>query len=200
MSFSTFVHLGRIPESFLVCLIVLVLALFGTRAQASSAGEWRYWQAQQGLADSFVATISRDLTGALWVVHGEPDPDVITHFDGRDFTFVKAPSVLKQFDSVDGKNGWSVDPHGLHRYLNGKWTSFGDLNISVPYYQHRTRGGRHWQPARGAIVSRQTGPDRGNGGFVVATPGARRDPGRPVQDWPFYHVREGPGRRRLDRR
>jgi signal transduction histidine kinase/DNA-binding response OmpR family regulator/ligand-binding sensor domain-containing protein len=106
-----------------------------TALYAASVGEWRCWQAEQGLADSFVASVTRDPNGVVWLTHG--DVHAITRFDGRRFTPIKSPSLFKGFDSQDGANGWVADQNGLHRLQDGKWIALPEAGIHVPsHFQH----------------------------------------------------------------
>ena len=83
-----------------LCRVLLTAALASSFSAAfgASFGEWRYWQAQHGLADSFIQAISRDPSGAIWAVHG--DIPAITRFDGRSFTLVKSPARFNPFHSA----------------------------------------------------------------------------------------------------
>jgi diguanylate cyclase (GGDEF)-like protein len=104
--------------------------MFSTEhVSVAGASEWRYWQREQGLADSFVVAVSRDQTGGLWMVHG--DVPAITRFDGRTLSLIESPPLYKRLDSVDGKSGWILDQNGLHRLQDGRWTSFANLNIAI---------------------------------------------------------------------
>ena len=120
-----------------VALATLLAAVPGL--PAADVAAWRYWQAEQGLADANVEFVSRDGTGAIWTVHG--DVPFISRFDGR--TIVKVPSrspSANQFDSVDGKNGWLADTGGLHYLQDGKWTAFPELSMfagTPDYFQTR---------------------------------------------------------------
>jgi diguanylate cyclase (GGDEF)-like protein len=109
---------------------LLFAALWALPPLHASAPEWRFWQAQQGLTDSYIGSISRDPSGAIWAVHG--DVPAITRYDGNGFTAVKSPVfVYKQFDSLDGKNGWVVDHHGLHHLQDGKWDVIPKVDLTV---------------------------------------------------------------------
>ena len=47
-------------------------ALSTPAVEASNHGEWRLWQSEQGLADSYVAGIARSPNDVYWVSHGDP--------------------------------------------------------------------------------------------------------------------------------
>jgi diguanylate cyclase (GGDEF)-like protein len=110
-------------------LVMGVLGFAGTPSPVEGRNDWRFWQEQQGLADSYVGGLSRDLNGGVWMVHG--DISAVTRFDGRDFTVVQSPPLYQRFDSADGKNGWAVDQNGLHRFQDGKWNAFPDSGAFV---------------------------------------------------------------------
>jgi signal transduction histidine kinase/DNA-binding response OmpR family regulator len=92
---------------------------------AAGSSIWRYWQAEQGLADSNVDFIERDMKGSLWAVHG--DVPAISHFDGLRWTHVPAPARHNRFDSADGQNGWVSDTDGLHHLQDGKWENYPQM-------------------------------------------------------------------------
>jgi len=98
------------------------------RLTAADAREWRYWQAEQGLADSHIGCINRDGGGAIWASHG--DVPALTRFDGRKPTLVSAPQIYQRFDSLDGSSGWVADIRGLHYRHDGRWDSFPRLELA----------------------------------------------------------------------
>jgi signal transduction histidine kinase/CheY-like chemotaxis protein len=94
------------------------------------AAEWRYWRADEGLAASYIGSLSLDRTGVLWVLHG--DFTHLTRFDGRRFTAIQSPRLFNRFESLDGQTGWVGDRAGAHYYDGAKWRSFTNLGFSVP--------------------------------------------------------------------
>jgi signal transduction histidine kinase/CheY-like chemotaxis protein/ligand-binding sensor domain-containing protein len=114
------------------CLILITVCVSPLRGD--DTGNWRYWQAEQGLADSFVMSVTRDPTGAIWMVHG--DEPAITRFNGRNFTIIHSPMLYNSFESLDGCSGWVADHNGLY-YFDGKWDSFPELGFTVPDYYLR---------------------------------------------------------------
>jgi diguanylate cyclase (GGDEF)-like protein len=130
---SNFVGLVRLP----IVLALLALTVSSESASGAGANEWRYWQKQQGMADSFVAAVSRDQAGGLWLTQG--DIAALTYFDGRKFTQLSAPLLHKRFDSIDGKSGWSVDMNGLYQFQDGKWNTFKNLKITLASHEMRSK-------------------------------------------------------------
>jgi len=124
--------------------LVRWLQLLALVVGPASAGDWRYWQARQGLADSFVSTISRDAGGAIWITHG--DVPAISRYDGWTFVTAKSPSLYKGFDTIDGKSGWVADHSGLHHFHDGSWEDIPDTGVTVPsrlqYSRALDMGGR----------------------------------------------------------
>ena len=114
------------------CLTLLTVCVLPARGADSE--DWRYWQADQGLADSYIMSISRDPTGAIWMVHG--DELAMTRFDGRSFTIIQSPLLYNRFESLDGQSGWVADHNGLY-YFHGNWDSFPELGFTVPDYYLR---------------------------------------------------------------
>ena len=111
-------------------ILIVGVALTTVPLVASNAGEWRTWQAGQGLGDSFIAGLSRDGNGAIWAVHG--DVPVLTRMDGRTFDLIPSPSLYNRFESLDGKSGWIADRRGLHYFRNGVSIDFPELKFIVP--------------------------------------------------------------------
>ncbi len=121
-----------LPAFLAACLTLFAMCVLPVRAD--DTGDWRYWQAEQGLADSYIMSISRDPTGAIWMVHG--DELAMTRFDGKRFNIIESPLLYNRFDSLDGHNGWVADHNGLY-YYHGKWDSFPELGFTVPDYYLR---------------------------------------------------------------
>ena len=121
--------------SFLTAWILLAAPASGLFA--ASSGEWRYWQAQQGLADSYIHAISRDAKGGIWAVHG--DLQAISHFDGRSFTVVKVGPASQALDSLDGKDGWIVDTRRLRYLHEGRLEPFPGVDVDVPNDRRQNR-------------------------------------------------------------
>jgi signal transduction histidine kinase len=85
----------------------------------SASGDWRFWQAEQGLSSSFSSSVSPGPDGSVWVTHG--DFGAIDRLDGRTVRTIRAPSIFDDFQSIDGKTGWLLDPNGLQAFWNGKF-------------------------------------------------------------------------------
>ena len=119
-------------EKRFVCLTILIVwfAMSASSTPAADSGEWRYWQTDQGLADSYVVAVSRDAGGTLWVTHG--DVYAMTRFDGMHVSIIPSPMLYNRFDTLDGQTGWVADHNGLHHLLNGKWDSFPELGFTAP--------------------------------------------------------------------
>ena len=121
-----------LPAFLAACLALFAVCI--SSARGDDKGDWRYWQAEQGLADSYIMSISRDPTGAIWMVHG--DELAVTRFDGRTFTIIQSPLLYNRFESLDGRSGWVADHNGLY-YFHGKWDSFPEVGFTVPDYYLR---------------------------------------------------------------
>ncbi len=118
-------------------ILIVGVALTTVPPVAGHAGEWRTWQAGQGLGDSFIAGLSRDGTGAIWAVHG--DFPALTRMDGRTFDLIGSPALYNRFETLDGKSGWMADRLGLHHSRNGVWSDFPELKFIVPSYYDQLR-------------------------------------------------------------
>jgi signal transduction histidine kinase/CheY-like chemotaxis protein len=118
---------------------IISLGIPAASAGAVADGQWRGWQSEQGLGDSNVEFMSREPSGAIWVVHG--DAQSITRFDGRRFTYLKASARHNAVESLDGKTGWIGDLNGLHRFADGGWTSFPEIKLDTrdtgSYFERR---------------------------------------------------------------
>jgi len=124
-------HCRRRGASFACWMIFIAwFVMSASSASAGNSGEWRYWQAEQGLADSYVVSVTRDSNGAVWMSHG--DSYAITRFDGMNFSILESPLLFNRFDSLDGQNGWVADHNGLYHLHLGKWDSFPEVGFSAP--------------------------------------------------------------------
>ena len=94
---------------------------------ASSLTEWRFWDSNDGLADRYVDSISRDRSGAIWATHG--DQRAISRFDGLTFERLQTPFRYNdhRFDTLDGKSGWAFEEDGLRHLQAGKWELFPEI-------------------------------------------------------------------------
>jgi signal transduction histidine kinase/CheY-like chemotaxis protein len=120
-----------LPFSAVLC------ALLAPAAFAESFGEWRYWQAQQGLADSYIVGLSRQPNGDLWAVHG--DLPAVSRFDGRNFTIFKSTPVFQGVDSLGGESAWIADTGGLHYFQDGTFQSFPGTGVFVSTFFNQRR-------------------------------------------------------------
>src|SRR5258708_5154053 len=98
---------------------------------AANPAEWRFWDSNDGLAQSFVAAISRDPTGAIWATHG--DIRSVSRFDGRKVALIPSPysNNGRRFDTLDGTNGWAAEEDGLRHLQDGKWEIFPQFKLSA---------------------------------------------------------------------
>ena len=103
-------------------LTLLLVAVFATKLSAGTSNEWRYWQAEQGLTDSYIESVSRTPEGIYWAVHA--DVAGLSRFDGREWVRVPSPFLRNPFDSLDGHSGWIFAANTLQHFANGKWDSF----------------------------------------------------------------------------
>jgi signal transduction histidine kinase/CheY-like chemotaxis protein len=100
----------------------LLLAIFGGKLQGGTSPEWRYWQTEQGLGDSYIESVSRTPDGLYWAVHA--DVAGLSRFDGRDWVRIPSSFLRNQFDSLDGRNGWIFSGNTIQHLEDGKWESF----------------------------------------------------------------------------
>src|SRR5450755_1414352 len=116
---------------YLPKLEFLLFALTALQLHASNPAEWRFWDSGDGLAERFVAAISRDPTGAIWLTHG--DVPALSRFDGRSFSRIPTPfsNNGRRFDTLDGRNGWAAEEDGLRYLQDGKWEIFPNLKLSA---------------------------------------------------------------------
>lgn len=112
-------------------LTILLLALTAFQLSASNPAEWRFWDSADGLVERYVASMSRDPTGALWLTHG--DVAALSRFDGRSFSRIPTPfsNNGNSFDSLDGRNGWTAEEDGLRHLQDGRWEIFPTLKLSA---------------------------------------------------------------------
>jgi streptogramin lyase len=113
-----------------VLLAVILLSSAAQSVHAATSAEWRYWDSDDGLADRYVDTISRDPSGAIWAMHG--DVRAISRFDGRTFSKIQTPFSYnkRRFDTLDGKNGWVLEEDSLRHLQDGKWERFPEFGLA----------------------------------------------------------------------
>ncbi len=110
-----------------VPFVCFLLAGLSRSLGASSLTEWRFWDSNDGLADRYVDSISRDRSGAIWATHG--DQRAISRFDGLTFERLQTPFPFNdhRFDTLDGKSGWAFEEDGLRHLQAGKWELFPEI-------------------------------------------------------------------------
>src|ERR1700677_4981776 len=90
--------LGRgIRSGWLIYLAGLLAGISSPALCGAASAEWRYWQTEQGLKDSYIEALDRSPNGIFWAVHS--DVAGLSRFDGRDWVRIPAPSLNNQFDS-----------------------------------------------------------------------------------------------------
>ena len=103
-------------------LAFLLVAVSAAKLSAGTSNEWRYWQAEQGLTDSYIESVSRTPEGIYFAVHA--DVAGLSRFDGREWVRIPSSFLRNPFDSIDGQNGWIFAANTLQHFENGKWDSF----------------------------------------------------------------------------
>ncbi len=110
-----------------VSFVCFLLAGLSRPLVAATLSEWRVWDSNDGLADRYVDSISRDGSGAIWATHG--DQRAVSRFDGRNFERLQTPFPYNdhRFDTLDGKSGWAFEEDGLRHLQAGKWEAFPEI-------------------------------------------------------------------------
>jgi len=85
----------------------------------NASGDWRFWQADQGLSSSFTGAVSPGPGSSIWVTHG--DFGAIDRLDGRTVDTIRAPAIFEDFQAIDGETGWLLDGKGLQAFRNRKF-------------------------------------------------------------------------------
>jgi hypothetical protein len=95
-------------------------------AQTIEGWHWRNFTSRDGLAESWVGSVTRGPTGRLWIGHGTVDG--LTVFDG--YTMTKVPSPGPRLRVVEGWGGeaWASlwgprqsDVRGVQRFDGRDW-------------------------------------------------------------------------------
>jgi len=97
--------------------------------------DWRYWTAAEGLAESYVKTISKDAEGRVWFSLG-----VVGSFSVLDGYTVQSYPCSLTVASISGSaagRAWALDQNSLVSFENGQWKTYpldtlGDLLQNNP--------------------------------------------------------------------
>jgi hypothetical protein len=99
---------SRILHEFFV---IAWIALATPVMHGSNPSEWRFWQYEQGLADSYVSAITRSPNDIYWICHGELLS--LSRMDGMEVRKIPSPTLPNRFDSLNGSSGWSFNKNVL---------------------------------------------------------------------------------------
>jgi signal transduction histidine kinase len=115
----------------LLVLVALIFFIFPVLAQG--APNWRVFKAADGLHESLVTAVSVGPKGTIWIRHG--NADVITRFDGYEFSYLPAPEGLSRVcENADGQL-WSGYASGLQEFREGRWIKHAIAEVD---YENRT--------------------------------------------------------------
>ena len=126
--------MARFPEKNAVIKLLLSLAaviLFAVRVEAASGGgstNWRFFTAQDGLAESWASFVTIGLNGRVWVSHGEIDKiSWVSRDPGPDgkfiYNLISPGADFKVYESSSGQL-WSMYSNGIQQFRDGKWIRF----------------------------------------------------------------------------
>jgi ligand-binding sensor domain-containing protein len=107
---------------------VVCLAAFASGAFCQSRLAWRFWTANEGLAESYVKNISRDAEGRIWFSLG-----VLGSFsvlDGYTVRSYPCSSTVTLISGTAGGQAWALDEDSLIRFENGQWKRFSIESLS----------------------------------------------------------------------
>jgi signal transduction histidine kinase len=121
--------------------VLLALGLLGATALAQSPQEWRLYTANDGLGDTYTATVSVTRRGEVVLTHRENSP--ISILDGYKIRQVKTWGAVN-YRAIEDLSGviWGAYTNGLMEWKDGSWTQHPIREIArefKPYPFRRAR-------------------------------------------------------------
>jgi signal transduction histidine kinase/CheY-like chemotaxis protein len=118
----------RVRRARYVLAATLVLLLSEPNAFSQSRLDWRFWNAADGLPESFVRKLSSGPDGRIWIRNGVMDSMSI--LDGYGVTVIPEArtdrtiedwNLLTRVHAGGDGDAWAVENHALKRYKDGHW-------------------------------------------------------------------------------
>lgn len=109
--------------AFWPSLVVFCLVAFACTGHALSQSRlaWRFWTANEGLAESYVKNISQDAEGRIWFSLGTLGSfSVLDGYTVRSYPCSPTSGFI--FGTAGGQ-AWALDQNSLIRFDNGQWKS-----------------------------------------------------------------------------
>jgi signal transduction histidine kinase/ligand-binding sensor domain-containing protein len=116
-------------------ILALVAGLFFAVAAppVQSAGVWRIYRVNSGLADSSCVAVTISPRGNTWIRHPPGKP--VSIFDGYQFRTLPPPGVGNA-PVQESKSGqvWTLEPEGMMEYRRGEWVDhpLADIRLESP--------------------------------------------------------------------
>ncbi|MFN7139397.1 MAG: hypothetical protein ACK4UN_08670 [Limisphaerales bacterium] len=125
----------------LSCAILFIALLAVSSAQGQRSSNWRVFKAGDGLAESFVTSVSFSQRTNVWVKHFEADK--ITLLDGYRTKSMAAPDrgAFRIHESRSGQI-WASHAEGLQEFKGGTWVQYPVREIRQEYQTNATRMAR----------------------------------------------------------
>ncbi|MBI2687591.1 MAG: response regulator [Acidobacteria bacterium] len=104
----------------LAILRLVVVPLCAICCPASDWHEWRFWDAADGLAESYSYSGTWDARGRVWLVHGAVAN--LTVVDGFGVQKLSSPGRNSKVAIAPDGSAWALNPRGVFCLRNDSWT------------------------------------------------------------------------------
>src|SRR6185295_7519409 len=102
---------------------IAALLIFATGAMfAQNNPLWRFWDARDGMPETYTQTLGLDAKGRLWATHG----GALFQLSVNDGYEIRSLSLPERFTRVFAAKGdiWAVTQRGLFRLEDNHWIRF----------------------------------------------------------------------------
>jgi signal transduction histidine kinase len=108
--------------------LVILCGLAGAAAFGQPVQGWRMYQADDGLRESFAATVNIGPRGRVWVGHGETD--AFSWLDGYTVSNVVC-GAGGNYDVYESRSGqlWAPYLHGVQVFSEGRWLQYPVVEV-----------------------------------------------------------------------
>lgn len=117
-----------------------LIALFPSAARAASP--WRFWNSADGITESYVTSLTPDLSGRLVIKHG--NVLTLTVLDGYGAAPIADSHALGRVIPNPDGTLWSLSPGGIDIYEKNQWKSWPVPEIVVFFNEHPSTLGLSW--------------------------------------------------------
>jgi len=118
--FALYGEMRRIPSISRLLSLVIALIIHVVTGRAEQRSFWRFWDAQDGLRESYTRTLAVSPNGTIWAVHG--DVDKMSLIDGYGITML--PNLTRARVTVSGAGqAWARTERNVYLLQGDNWVS-----------------------------------------------------------------------------